>query len=104
MMKTTTKACCFVLQLVTYATILLAEAHNWPTIEPAKVKQAYVGPGKDGADTPFLLFLKHPSGVPLYKLECHNGNYEDSSELNFPVIFSVPCSRSRAVRERVGTC
>jgi hypothetical protein len=30
-----------------------------------------------------LLFIKNTAGVPIYKLECHNGNYEELSGLDF---------------------
>jgi len=69
--------------LVSLTTILPGEMQDWPVIEPTEYKQTYVNPGKEGADTPFLLFLKNSKGVPLYRVECHNGNYEGSSELNF---------------------
>jgi hypothetical protein len=42
-----------------------------------------VNPGRDNADTPFLALIKDSKGVPIYKLECHNGNYENESEFNF---------------------
>ena len=30
-----------------------------------------------------MLFIKNMAGVPIYKLECHNGNYEELSGLDF---------------------
>ena len=46
-------------------------------------KKAFINPGQNNTDTPFAAFIKNSNGVPVYKLECHNGNYEDESEMNF---------------------
>ena len=81
-MRRSVKTCSIVLAMVSTMS-LLAEGKNWPTIQQTEGKQTYLRPGKEGTDTPFLLLLKSTEGVPLYKLECHNGNYEDSSEINF---------------------
>jgi len=40
-------------------------------------------PGKDGRDTPLVIFIKYRTGLPVYRLEFHNGNYEDSSEIDY---------------------
>ena len=28
---------------------------------------------KDGSDTPLVIFVKNRTGLPVYTLECHNG-------------------------------
>ncbi len=81
-MKTTLKVCSVVLVL-TPATILCAQASKWPVIRPLEGKKVFINPGKNNTDTPFMAFIKDSDGVPVYKLECHNGNYEGESEMNF---------------------
>ncbi len=47
---------------------------KWPTVRPVHEKRVFVDPeGK--TDTPLIVFLYDTRGVPVYKLECHNGNY-----------------------------
>ena len=60
-----------------------AQANNWPVIQPLRETRTFVNPGRDNADTPFLVLIKDSEGVPIYKVECHNGNYENESEINF---------------------
>jgi hypothetical protein len=62
---------------------LRAEANNWPVVQPLRETRTFVNPGRDNADTPFLTLIKDSEGVPIYKLECHNGNYDDESEIDF---------------------
>lgn len=68
--------------------VLPAQATNWPMIQTAHERQTFiypnsVDPGKSGPDTPMLLFVKDARGVPIYKVECHNGEYNDASEIVF---------------------
>ena len=74
---------CSVALVLTSAAILLAQASQWPVIRPLEEKRVFINPGQNNADTPFVAFIKASDGVPTYKLECHNGNYEDESEMNF---------------------
>jgi hypothetical protein len=60
-----------------------AQANKWPVVQPLRERRTFVSPGRDTADTPFLAFIKDSKDVPIYKLECHNGNYENESEINF---------------------
>lgn len=62
---------------------LPGQAHSWPVIKPLKESHTFINPGGNDADTPFLGYIKNTRGVPVYKVECHNGNYEDESEINF---------------------
>ena len=59
-----------------------AEADNWPVILPLEEKQTYLRSG-NGGDTPFIAVVKNVTGVPSYKLECHNGDYDDTSDFNY---------------------
>lgn len=60
-----------------------AQARPWPVIQPLRVTQRYAHLAHTGSDSPFLAFVKDVAGTAVYKIECHNGNYEDASELNF---------------------
>jgi hypothetical protein len=57
-----------------------AQPPSWPSVKPTQVVQTFK---ESRADTPFLLIINGRSGAPAYKLECHNGNYEDTSEITF---------------------
>jgi hypothetical protein len=81
-MKTPLKICSFALVLMP-AMVLSAQARKWPVIRSLEEKRVFINPGRDNADTPFLALMRTNEGVPAYKLECHNGNYDDESEMNF---------------------
>lgn len=81
-MKTTLKIGSLALVLVSAAS-LFAQVGKWPTIRRLEEKKVFINPGQNNADTPFTAFIKDNDGVPVYKLECHNGNYEGESEINF---------------------
>jgi hypothetical protein len=81
-MKTTVKICSFALVLMS-AIVLLAQASKWPVIRSLEAKRVYINPGKESSDTPFVALIRDSGGVPTYKLECHNGNYDDELEINF---------------------
>jgi hypothetical protein len=61
---------------------VLAQTTLWPTIRALHTSYTFIEPER-GKDTPFLAFIESASGEPVYKFECHNGNYEDESEINF---------------------
>lgn len=81
-MKTIPKVGSLALVLASAAS-LFAQTNKWPVIRPLEEKRVFVNPGQNNADTLFVAFIKDSGGVPVYKLECHNGNYEDESEMNF---------------------
>lgn len=64
----------------------LAQTNTWPTIQPVHEEHTVVIPNKD-VDTPFLVYIKDVAGVSVYKLECHNGYYDDDSEIKFSGAF-----------------
>jgi hypothetical protein len=74
---------CSLALVLTPATILLAQASRWAVIRPLEEKRVFINPGENNTDTSFMAFIKNNNGVPLYKLECHNGDYDDESEMNF---------------------
>lgn len=68
----------------------------WPVVRSLHEVRTYTI--IDESDTPLMIVLKTPSGVSVYKLECHNGNYEDMSFINFSgdfqcVLFSIEGDR-----------
>lgn len=64
------------------AASLFAQASKWPVVQ-LEEKKVFINPGLDNQDAPFITFIKNSSGIPVYKLECHNGNYENETEMNF---------------------
>ena len=75
---------CYVLIFwITSACGQLAQVDNWPVVAPFSSTKTFVDAGKDGADTPLIVTIKDTDGNPVYRLECHNGNYEDTSGMNF---------------------
>ncbi len=81
-MKISVKLSLFSLVVVS-AMGLLAQVIGWPTVQPLEEKHVFNGAGQDGSDTSVLAFIKDTHGTPVYKLECHNGNYDNESEMNF---------------------
>jgi hypothetical protein len=75
------KICCLFLWLVSGSGLLVQTA-PWPNIQPLHESHKFIEPGR-GKDTPLLALIKKASGGPVYKVECHNGNYDDESEINF---------------------
>jgi hypothetical protein len=60
-----------------------AAAKSWPVIRPLEEKHVFRDVGENGADIPLFTFMLDTLGTPVYKVECHNGNYPDDSEMNF---------------------
>jgi hypothetical protein len=58
---------------------------NWPTIQALHETRTIVNPQRgDTTDDGFNLWVKDTEGVPVYKIECHNGNYNnDGPPINF---------------------
>lgn len=79
------KICC-VMFVITSALLVPAQTNNWPEVQPLHEMHIFANAASD-ADTPYLVFIKDLKGVPAYKLECHNGNYDDNSEYNFSGTF-----------------
>ena len=65
------------------ATSMLAKPNRWPVIQSLTEKHIFNNAGANGSDTPVVAFVKDTQGVPVYKLECHNGIYDDESEIAF---------------------
>jgi hypothetical protein len=48
-----------------------------------ELTRVFVSPGKDGTDTPLTALLRDTHGNVAYQLECHNGEFEGQSLMNF---------------------
>jgi hypothetical protein len=81
-MKISMKLASVALVMIT-AVSMLAEPNRWPVIQCLAEKHIFNNAGANGSDTPVVAFIKDTQGVPVYKLECHNGNYDDESEMTF---------------------
>ena len=55
----------------------------WPVVRPLRATRTFVNPGRGHADIAFVAMFRDASGLAIYKLECHNGNYRKISELKF---------------------
>ena len=62
---------------------LWAQTNPWPRIQPLMEQRSLIQFPADGSDTPFVVYIRDAGGSPAYKLECHNGDYNDQSEMNF---------------------
>ena len=69
--------------LTLIAISLSAQINRWPSIQPLEEKRVLNNLGAPEADTPIVAFVKDSHGVSVYKLECHTGDYEDESEINY---------------------
>lgn len=59
-----------------------ALASKWPVVRPWKETRTFADPTGE-ADTPFSAFIRDVRGNAVYKLECHNGNYDNETEMTF---------------------
>ena len=64
----------------------------WPIVRPIHISKSYRIDGN--SDSPLNLPIVTSDGKVVYRVECHNGNYEDRSVINFSgdfqcVLFSV---------------
>lgn len=66
---------------------LAGHADRWPTIRPLHREHAFLHADRANTDLPFLAFIKDTDGVPVYKFECHSGDYNGESEMNFSGYF-----------------
>jgi hypothetical protein len=79
---------------------LLSQNNSWPVVEPLHERRTFNGIAKSNADTPFLVYLKNTEGVAVYKLECHNGLYENDTGIDFSgdyqcVLFAIDGNKVR---------
>jgi len=56
---------------------------DWPPARATHDARTFNDPGKGGTDTPFRLLIADLGGSIRYRLECHNGEFDDDSELTF---------------------
>jgi len=70
-MKTTLKMICSLALVIISVAILFAQTRKWPIIRPLEERRAFINPGQNNADTPFVVVIEDSGSVPAYKLECH---------------------------------
>jgi hypothetical protein len=74
------------IQFLMLGSSLPGQMPSWPV--PQSVHETHTFAGlANGLDTPVSLFIKDSVGLPIYKLVCHSGNYDDDSEYNFSGTF-----------------
>ncbi len=66
-----------------HLTVLALVVMFWPPVLPVHRVFTFIHPGQGGRDTPALVLVPRQEGGTVYKLECHNGNYNDESEMSF---------------------
>jgi hypothetical protein len=59
----------------------------WPRIQPVHERVTFKDAGISGRDTAFVLLVKSDRNVSIYKLECHNGNFDGTSVISFSGAF-----------------
>ena len=75
-----TKSCRIIIVFFVLVTCARTSS-TWPLVQATKESHTYNVHA--GADSPLDMVWKSATGVPIYKFECHNGNYEDMSFINF---------------------
>ena len=60
---------------------------SWPEIQSFTKRWQIPDVSGTQADTPATAYIRALNGTPIYKLECHNGNYNDQSRMNFSGTF-----------------
>lgn len=56
---------------------------DWPVVEHLHQARTFISRGRLGKDDAFLAMIRNKSGVPVYELECHNGNYDGEASIDF---------------------
>lgn len=60
-----------------------AQPTKWPIVRNLHQTRTFANLAQTNTDTPFVAVIRDGGGAAAYKLECHNGNYSDTSEMNF---------------------
>ena len=62
---------------------IVAQESKWPIIQATEMSRSYDLPESRETDTPLRLILRDLQGTPVYRLECHNGDYGVDSEYTY---------------------
>lgn len=65
----------------------VAPPRGWTPVQPLHAEYRFVLPAKAGDDTPFSVYLLDGAGNKVYRFECHDGDYDDESEMNWSGYF-----------------
>ena len=71
---------------------------HWPVIAPVRASRTFTKPGWGRTDTPFLAFLRDVNGRPIYKFECHNGNFDQDAGIYYSGDFQCALFAVRGVQ------
>lgn len=55
----------------------------WPPVLPVHKTYTFAHSGENGEDTPVKVFVLGTTNDTLYRIECHNSDYNDTYDLNF---------------------
>ena len=55
----------------------------WPPVLPVHKMYTFAHAGENGGDTPVKVFVLSTAYDTLYRIECHNSNYNDTYDLMF---------------------
>lgn len=58
-------------------------SRDWPLVRPVSKTQTFIDPGAGAKDAAFLASIRDAGGDAVYRIECHNGNYDGESTINF---------------------
>jgi hypothetical protein len=79
-MRALASALAMAVGISTIARSPLSAATSWPTIRPTHVRWTFATLNQD---TPGVLLILDTTGRTVYKLECHNGEYDDTGGYNY---------------------
>lgn len=64
-----------------------AQPAAWPQIRPVHVQRTIVDSAGAKGDNPIVVSIEDWNGRPRYRLECHTGDYNDMSLMNFSGVY-----------------
>lgn len=59
---------------------------SWPRVRPVDTAVTFVDVGTKGG-TPLILTIRDAANQPVYRLECHDGDYDGDAPISFSGIF-----------------
>jgi len=58
---------------------LIQESRAWPTVKPLEIRRQYRADEGTAVDSPLVAIVRDAEGAPVYSVECHTGDYEDTA-------------------------
>lgn len=56
---------------------------HWPAIQPVRASATFTNLAVDSVDTPVSMEIADAAGHPAYRVECHNGYYDDEHTIDY---------------------